>query len=329
MSLDFDGSSYYLGDSLVDLRDPTTLTTGIVSGWFKIATAPAATEWLFAITPPGTASSRFSVTVTSAGVLLIRGQDVAGTGGSSILSVQSSSSVTDGSWHHFLCAWDVDTNANVILLIAGVNKTTLNFNGATEVEMRGLVSLGAKTDGTKPFTGQIYEMNLWHGFYLNPTTAANRRLFLSSEGDTDYATPGPTGTTRKVVGLGVYGINVGAEAIVLIGNDNPNNRARRSDKLVLQAGTAGHSSSNPKVYRESARRGLGRLGERWFDSEQSGFSYPRSETFIETREGLGSSGQRLGLDEKDATTRRERPSMTMSQLILSNIDREEDRGENR
>jgi hypothetical protein len=82
------------------------------------------------------------------------------------------------------------------------------------------------------------------------------------------------------------------------------------------------TSRGPLIYRQSALKPT--PGERWFDSEQSGFSYPRSETFIEQREGIPSYGKRLGKDERDEKTRQERPGLSFSQIILGTPGLEDD-----
>ena len=61
---------------------------------------------------------------------------------------------------------------------------------------------------------------------------------------------------------------------------------------------------------------------RSFDSEISGFTFAREDTFIERRDGLTTKGLRLGQSEMDNRTRLELPERTFNQFVFP--DREED-----
>jgi hypothetical protein len=74
-------------------------------------------------------------------------------------------------------------------------------------------------------------------------------------------------------------------------------------------------------YRQAATS-MKNPGQRWFDSEISGFSFPREDTFVEQREGLTTKGLRLGTSEMDDRTRLENPDRSLQQFIFP--EREED-----
>ena len=153
------------------------------------------------------------------------------------------------------------------------------------------------------FTGAVFDLLYVPGVSLDLSDPDNRRFFISDD--------------LKPVGYTEFLREYGDASILLSGALRKN-----TGFIPFNLAPSGTVSATfgPETYRPTA--GYGPKGERWFDSEQSGFSYPRSQTFIERREGLTSNGLRLGADERDDTTRLENPSYNYQGIIF--VDDEED-----
>ena len=150
------------------------------------------------------------------------------------------------------------------------------------------------------------------------------RKFISSDGLAitgtatvtagDYANPGPTPGTRKPV---AYSPELGRPAVFFTGGFTHNmGSGGPFDATVAFA----EDLTEPAAYRQSGAPGA-RPGERSFDSEKSGFTYPRHKTFLEQREIPG-YGLRMGLDERSGKTRDDNSGYRLSHWIFQ--DREED-----
>jgi len=115
---------------------------------------------------------------------------------------------------------------------------------------------------------------LWPGITVDPTDADVLRRFVSSDGLTNYANPGPTSGTPKPVGYGIGGTDAGGGTEAIIVFNGPFLVNRGTGGAFTVSGTL--SSSRPVT---SARDNTAWLtpGERWFNSDRSGFSYPRSQ----------------------------------------------------
>jgi hypothetical protein len=185
--------------------------------------------------------------------------------------------------------------------------------------------------GASPWNGEIAEVLFYPGVYLDLSVASVAANFASSDGqdesrvDQHRQNPGPDAGPKQV-GYGATGSlpSGGTNPYVYVSGNFEINKGTGPNFDINGAPTA---SRGPLIYRQSALRST--PGERWFDSERSGFSYPRSETFIEQREGISSFGKRLGKDEEDAPTRQERPGLSFSQIILGTPGLEDDSEENR
>lgn len=327
MALTFDGVDDYvrLGENLKSIASSKSAT---LSFWFKGSTAPGNLFMGY-----NAAGNRFSVAIESAtGKLTVTARNSSST---VIYAAKTATDYTDGNWHHVLVSLDLaNTAANIYVnrvsdevVSTGPTDDTIDFAGVTEW------LIGANVGGTANFfTGQADDFVFIPGYYLDATDSNELNKVVSSDGRTHatrtdlyYQNPGPDSGSKQV-GYGPDGSaisNIGVPILMLGKNFQIN---RGSGQNFTINGTPA-DSRGPLIYRQSALRSGGK--ERWFDSEQSGFSYPRSETFIEEREGNPSYGKRLGKDERDEKTRQERPSMSFSQIILGAPGLEDDSEENR
>jgi hypothetical protein len=234
----------------------------------------------------------------------------------------------DGIWHHAAIAMDgsagvahlyVDRTSDEAVTTAPTG--TIDFAGVTEW------TIGADQAGSGNFfTGELDDIIFWPGYFLDISNADNLRKLVSSDGATEsqsdqYRQDARPTPFYKPVGYGHSGDlpTGGTKPILHLASNFQINRGTGGNFTVNGTPAA---SRGPVAYRQSALRPT--TGERWFDSEQSGFSYPRSQTVIETREGLTNFGKRIGIDEVDDITRNERPATTFSQLIIGQAGREDD-----
>jgi hypothetical protein len=209
----------------------------------------------------------------------------------------------------------------------GPTDGTIDFAGVTEW------IIGANVAGTANFfTGEMDDVVFIPGYFLDASDADELNKVVSSDGRTHasrtdiyWQNPGPDAGPKQV-GYGATGSKISGTGvpILMIGKNFQINRGSGQNFTI---NGSPENSRGPLIYRQSALRAT--PGERWFDSERSGFSYPRSETFIEQREGIPSYGKRLGKDERDEKTRQERPGLSFSQIILGTPGLEDDSEEDR
>lgn len=184
-------------------------------------------------------------------------------------------------------------------------------------------TVGAATDNSSPTTGSIYDLAFWPNVSVDLSDVTELQRFVAVPGTgsstTAYLATDPN--TVKPVGYGREGRYMSLPAAILFNGGFVENRGV-GGKMTLTGGPFDEDGqSGPSPYTLFARWPT--PGERWFASEQSGDPYPRSQTFIERREGLSSYGKLLGLEERDSRTRHERPGMNYSDLIQG-IDEEDD-----
>ena len=241
--------------------------------------------------------------------------------GTAIWGVTSTVAYDDDDFHHLAISASlgetrgqvyVDAVAETLTVNTALADDTIAYASATEWVV------GADLAGATPFVGSIYDFAFWPGVSLDLSDAENLQLLVAI--DSNRLTTSPS--DLKPVGYGFEGRDIGEAAMVMFSSGFVKN-AGVGGVFVL-TGSLGEDAADevaPSGYRFFPRWRT--PGERWFESEQSGDPYPRSQTFIETREGLLSHGKRLGLDEMDAPTRRERPGFSFTDLILG-INEEDD-----
>ena len=332
MALTFDGVDDYVrlnanlfipGSGSISSSKSATL-----SCWFKGTTAPG--NLFLGINSGG---NRFSLSIeSSTGKLVVLARNAAD---SVIYAAKTAADYTDGDWHHVLVALDLANSAAHLyvdrvsdeVVSTGPTDDTIDFAGVTEW------IIGANTGGTSNFfTGEADDFVFIPGFFLDASDAGELAKVVSSDGRTHptrtdifWQNPGPDAGTKQV-GYGADGSKISElePPILMLGKNFQINRGT-GQNFVINGSPA--DSRGPLIYRQSALRST--PGERWFDSERSGFSYPRSETIIEHREGIPSYNKRIGIDEVDDKTRQESPGLNFSQLIMGTPGLEDDSEDNR
>jgi hypothetical protein len=168
-------------------------------------------------------------------------------------------------------------------------------------------TVGATVDGTSKFDGKLYDLLLWPGTFVDISDADNLKYLVSSDGRTnadtgyEYQKYEPTGVKPVGYGHDFSFPTTGVRPAIAFSVGFTLNRGTGGPFTLNGTFESQSSPDNPNGYRGAARWAT--PGQRWFDSERSGFSYPRAETFIEDREGHPDLGKRMGLDERDEETR--------------------------
>jgi len=272
----------------------------------------------------GSSNSIFSVSFVatgSVGELRIRAANAAGT---DILDMYSDTALEADTYNSYVASWDLGEGlAYVYKMRADDTKAGATVTDDT-IAYANIVDTYLGFDGTSSYLdGALYDFLFWPGVYSDLTDEETLLRFISSDGFTytgdltngQYANPGPTSGTPKPVGYGPGGGRPanGIHPTILFSGPFADNRGtggpfQLNGTLDLDRG--------PASYRQSALYPT--PGERWFDSERSGFSFPRSQTFIERREGHPQVGSRMGITEQDEPFREEDGALDMANLILGN-----------
>lgn len=325
MSAYFDGSATTLlrTGSLVGVSDSKK---GVFSAWVK-PDAISGTQTLFA----GGAVTSIQVTIGSSGQVNLGGNGISGTA----MTIASDNSViTAGAWNHIVASWDTGSSYAEIY----VNRTDANAIGSiadvaiayATNSLRWRVGASNNATAINFFAGKMYDLAFWPGVSVDITDADVLKFFVSSDGRNpaagqEYHPHKPGGV--KPVGYGHDGsISAGAPAAIYFAGDWRTNKGT-GGAFTLSGDFTDVSTANPDIpnaYRGSALYTT--PGMRWFDSERSGFSFPRSGTFVESREGHPDFGKRMGLSERDEETRDVGPlrSVTVSTLVRGGDEEDEE-----
>lgn len=321
MAAEFDGSTSYLlrNAQLAKISDSDA---GTLLAWVYLdAGGDSSAQYIFSL-----AGDKLSLQRNAANKFVVTGKNAAG---STILLLTSSTSYTGGStWYQVLATWDLSAGAGYLYINRADDEAgSPTLTNGTIDYTASPVAIGAKSDATGLFDGRLLEVVFWPGFYSNISTQSNLIKFISADGLTDsdytptanYPAPGPTASTPKPVSYGVRGVvpSDGIEAAVMFSGAFAKNGGNGG--IFTLNGTIDQNDTM-QTYRQSSTIQV--PGQRSFDSEISGFTYPREQTFIERRDGLNTRGLRLGTSERDDTTRDEWPERRFDQIVFP--DREED-----
>lgn len=234
-------------------------------------------------------------------------------GGALDLAITGTTSWTsaDG-WVCYAVSYDLENSLYYAYRGNTDDTTESNAPSATSVALSSATEWGIggyDFGGTliHTLTGSVALVAFWPGVYVDLTDEDERRNLISNDG--------------KPVGFGVDTSGRGGrsgldtEAIVFF-----------SDTFVKNRGTGGafetygslSYTGNPDVYRPSSDRLT--YGIRWYDSDRSGFSYPRTEM---QRETSGDEGLRVGVDELDELDRDDFAEVDFDDLLDSEEDTED------
>ena len=319
MAVKFDGTVRLVRSAT--LHGATSSKKGTISFWFMIANGEG--EMIFSGGPSTTHRISLASASTDGDLTLI----LRNSSGTALYNATTTEGDWEDSlWHHVIISidlsvpsvtWRIDGAAPTLSETTAATDGTIDYVGCT----RWLV--GANYDATAIYSGSLFDFLFKAGVAIDITDTDELERFISSDGrtasgDLFWQNVGPN-AGRKPVGYGVGApVFAGEKPEVFFSNAFQQNKGTGGD-FVLTSSTFDAASSEPYIYRHAAHYDN---KERWFDSELTGFSYTRSRTFIELREGHPKKGLRMGIDELDAPFRQERPADTLNQLLFN--DREDD-----
>jgi hypothetical protein len=192
----FDGTNDYLlrGGDLTGSAD-SKMVTG--SFWFRNRVAGTGGMIYCAIDTAG--SCRFSIRVSSTFQLLGRGTG----GGTLIVDASGGTSIMDTDWHHIMFSIDLSNTAKRYVYLDGALNSIpwTTYTDAVIDFTRTEHSVGAFTNGNIKFDGDIDDLWINLGAYMDLSDAANRAKFRDASGNpVDLGATGekPTGSAPEV-----------------------------------------------------------------------------------------------------------------------------------
>jgi hypothetical protein len=145
-------------------------------------------------------SCRFQIDLSSGNKLHLVGRD---TGNTTVLDATGSTSIVDTNWHHILFSVDLSDSSKRHISLDGAAETpTWTTYSNTAIDFtRTSYAIGAFTNGTSKFIGDLADFYLDMGTYTDFSDAANREKFRDATGKpvnlgSDGSTP--TGSTPEV-----------------------------------------------------------------------------------------------------------------------------------
>lgn len=196
----FDGTNDYFSQATVpsNVADGTQVTGSV---WVKRATDNTS-DAIFAI------SSRFFIQGTATGSFEFTGRNSAGT---DILRVYTpdNSIPANGQWHHIAFSFNTANTAASRIYINGANQAltfSVNLGGTINFSISNF-SIGAFSGGGSPFHGDIADLWIEVGRFVNLDDAAVREKFRSAAGRPVYLGPRgekPFGVVPQFFFTGAY-----------------------------------------------------------------------------------------------------------------------------
>lgn len=321
MSAAFDGSATYLSKGTA-LTDVSSSKIGTFSFWLNTA----ATSGTIVAGGAVAGSEKFIIDLTS-GKVRITLRNSAGT----ILWRANTVAINTSLWKHISGAYTLGTPTAQLFVdrVSDETETTAAIDGTVDYAGATTWTIGATVDATSFFDGKLYDFIFWPGTFIDLSDATTRKFLISSDNLSlsavrNYPNLEPSGV--KPVGYG-HDASLPTEGVrpaIYFGGGWNQNRGTGGPFTLNGTFESQTSPDNPNAYRKSAKWST--PGQRWFDSERGGFSYPRAQTFVENREGHPDFGKRMGLDERDETTRDVGPlrSVSVSSLVRGSDEEDEE-----
>lgn len=211
------------GAGLSGAADAKTFT---VNAWFRRASAASDAVLLAGVTAVGGATWRLVVYLeATTNKLIIKAKNAAGT---EILNVSSSAVSLDG-MHHVVASFDLSDTAKRHLYIDGASDlATVTTYTDDSIDLTvGDWSAAGYADGTSPLTGDLGDLWLADGVYIDLSVSANLREWIGAHGHPiDLGADGSTPTgTAPLVYLGrditTFHTNLGSGGGFTLAGDAP------------------------------------------------------------------------------------------------------------
>ena len=115
--------------------------------------------------------------------IFIKGEN---SGGSTILSAQTNTAITDSNWHHV--AWSVDQDVGIEIRLDGVSDllaTPTVTSGEVIDFTKTTWRVGINGSGAEPFQGDLADIMIWHGVDIGLATGGNLAKLISGGAPVD------------------------------------------------------------------------------------------------------------------------------------------------
>ncbi|MBL4705532.1 MAG: LamG domain-containing protein, partial [Flavobacteriales bacterium] len=146
-SLDFDGNNDYVSSTLPTVFNDIANNDFTIETWIK----PNGSAFARVIFAQLNATNFASISLSSSNQVYFYVNNVS--------SESTSTTLPSGVWSHIACTWDASTSL-IEIYINGTLATT-SFGGTSTLGNNNVMAIGAKTNGTQFFTGELDELRIW------------------------------------------------------------------------------------------------------------------------------------------------------------------------
>ena len=146
-SLNFDGSNDNVSTTLPTVFGDIPNNDFTIEAWIK----PGGTAFCRVLFAQLDISNFASLSLSTSNEIYFYVSNVSGEVSTATLPI--------GVWSHVACTWDANTSLTQIY-INGVLETT-TAGGSSSTGSNNMMTIGTKTDGTQPFTGEVDELRIW------------------------------------------------------------------------------------------------------------------------------------------------------------------------
>jgi hypothetical protein len=146
-SLDFDGGNDYVSASLPTVFNAIGSNDFTMEAWIK-PNGASFCRIIFAQLNP-TNFATLSLSTSNQVYFYVN----------NVTGEVTTASLPTGVWSHVACVWDAGTSTTLTYIDGVLAPTTPGGSSSTGTD--NLMTLGAKTDGTQPFTGELDEVRIW------------------------------------------------------------------------------------------------------------------------------------------------------------------------
>lgn len=146
-SLDFDGGNDYVSMTLPTIFNDIANNDFTIEAWIK----PNASVFSRVVFAQLNTSNFASISLSGTNQIYFYVNNVSGEA--------TTTTLTTGVWSHVACTWDASTSTSQTY-INGVLETT-TAGGSSSLGIDNLMSIGAKTNASQFFTGELDEIRIW------------------------------------------------------------------------------------------------------------------------------------------------------------------------
>ncbi|MBN4072466.1 T9SS type A sorting domain-containing protein [Crocinitomix catalasitica] len=146
-SLDFDGSNDYVSAALPTVFNDISSNDFTIEAWIK----PNGSAFCRVVFAQLNSTNFASLSLSTTNQIYFYVNNVTGEA--------TTATLPTGIWSHVACVWDASTGLTQTY-INGILAATSD-GGSSSLGVDNLMTIGTKTDGTQPFTGELDELRIW------------------------------------------------------------------------------------------------------------------------------------------------------------------------